>query len=73
MPGRPLDLEVLHNTRHVDQGKFQATGDPGDPAWLSGQLRDWLAAHKRHPRRWSEFELVARPAGRNKLLARVRA
>jgi hypothetical protein len=74
MPARALDLEVLRKNRHVDHGKFQATGDPGDPAWLAGQLRAWLAGHKWHPSRWGEFELTARPAGRGgKPLATVRA
>jgi|HubBroStandDraft_6_1064221.scaffolds.fasta_scaffold00062_10 hypothetical protein len=65
MPARPLDLEVMHGSRHVDGGTFQATGDPGNAAWLQGQLRDWLTAAKWQPSRWREFRLIARPAGRN--------
>lgn len=66
-----LDLEILRRNRREDI--FQAAGDPGDPAWLRGQLRGWLAARKWHASRWGEFELVARPAGRGKQLAKVRA
>lgn len=66
-----LDLEILHRRRHEDT--FQADGDPRDPAWLRGQLRDWLSGHKWAEVRWREFELVARPAGRGKQLAKVRA
>lgn len=72
MPARPLDLEVMHGTRHVDGGIFQATGDAGDAAWLQGQLRGWLRARKWQASRWPEFELIARAAGRNGTLARVR-
>jgi hypothetical protein len=71
MPARPLDLEVLRKNRHEDT--FQATGDPGDAAWLEGRLREWLAAHKRPVSRWGEFELVARGAGQWKQIAKVRA
>ena len=66
-----LDLEVLRKNRHEDT--FQATGDPGEPGWLQKQLRGWLAGHKWHASRWGEFELVARPAGQWKQLAKVRA
>ena len=70
MPDRRLDLEVLHKNRHEDE--FQVTGDPVDAGWLQARLRDWLAAHKWHAARWSEFELVARPAGQSRPLAKVR-
>ena len=70
MPARALDLSVLHGSRHMDT--FQASGDPADPAWLQGQLRDWLTAKKWHASRWGEFELIARAAGRSKQLAKVR-
>jgi hypothetical protein len=66
-----LDLEVLHGSRHEDT--FQAEGDPGDAAWLRRQLQGWLSGHKWHQARWREFELIARPAGRGKQLAKVRA
>ena len=66
-----LDLEVLRKNRHEDT--FQVTGDPADAGWLAGRLREWLAAHKWHASRWGEFELIARPAGRGKQLAKVRA
>lgn len=70
MPARPLDLEVLRKNRHEDT--FQATG-PTDAAWLQLQLREWLTGHKWSPGRWGEFELIARPAGEGKQLAKVRA
>ena len=66
-----LDLEVLRRNRREDT--FQATGDPDDPAWLRDRLRGWLTGHKWHTSRWDEFELVARPAGRGRQLAKVRA
>lgn len=66
-----LDLEVLRNSRPEDT--IQADGDPRDPAWLRRQLRGWLSGHKWHESRWGEFELIARPAGRGKQLAKVRA
>lgn len=66
-----LDLEVLRRNRHEDT--FQADGDPDDPAWLRKQLTGWLTGHKWHETRWGEFEMVARPAGRGKQLAKVRA
>ena len=66
-----LDLDVFHGSRR--EATWQAAGDPKDFAWLQGQLRTWLAAKKWAERRWPEFELVARPAGRGDKLARVRA
>lgn len=66
-----LDLEVLHRSRHEDT--FQAEGDPADAGWLQARLREWLRARKWHGSRWGEFELIARPAGRGKQLAKVRA
>lgn len=66
-----LDLEVYRKNRREDT--FQATGDPAEPGWLQARLREWLAGHKWHPARWGEFELVARPAGKVKQLAKVRA
>jgi len=72
MAARPLDLEVMHGRRHLDDGVFKATGDPADGAWLQGQLRDWLTAKGWQASRWREFELVARPVGRNRRLATVR-
>lgn len=66
-----LDLEVLRKNRHEDT--FQAAGDPDDVAWLERELQQWLAARKWHESRWGEFELIARPAGRGKQLAKVRA
>jgi hypothetical protein len=66
-----LDLEVLHRSRHEDT--FQASGDPRNAGWLQGELTGWLAARKWHQSRWGEFELVARPAGKNKPVAKVRA
>jgi hypothetical protein len=67
---RQLDLEILRKNRRADE--FQVTGDPVDAGWLQERLRDWLTAHKWHPTRWPEFELVARPAGQNKTLAKIR-
>lgn len=66
-----LDLEVLHRGRHEDT--FQVSGDPDDPMWLRERLRGWLAGHKWHASRWGEFEMIARPAGKGKQLAKVRA
>ena len=66
-----LDLEVLHRNRHEDT--FQATGDPREAGWLQGRLQEWLTAHKWQRSRWGEFELIARPAGRGRQLAKVRA
>ena len=66
-----LDLEVLHRGRHEDT--FQAAGDAAEAGWLRERLQEWLAAHKWQRSRWGEFELVARPAGRGKQLAKVRA
>ena len=66
-----LDLEVMRRNRHEDT--FQATGNPGDAKWLRDQLRGWLTGHKWHEGRWGEFELIARPAGQDKQLAKVRA
>jgi hypothetical protein len=66
-----LDLEIMHRGRRED--RFQAAGNPKDAAWLAERLREWLAAHKWQQSRWGEFELIARPAGRGKQLARVRA
>lgn len=66
-----LDLEVLRRNRHQDT--VQASGDPADPGWLAERLREWLTGHRWHKSRWGEFELIARPAGRGKQLARVRA
>lgn len=66
-----LDLDVIRKNRHEDT--IQVAGDPGDVAWLQKQLHKWLAGHKWHTSRWGEFELVARPAGRGKKLAKVRA
>lgn len=73
MPKQPpaLDLDVFHRTRR--EATFQASGDPGDFAWLERELRSWLQANKWHPSKWREFELVARPSGRGEKLARVRA
>ena len=65
-----LDLEVLRKNRHEDT--FQASGDP-DPGWLRERLQEWLTARKWARSRWGEFELVARPAGKGKQLAKVRA
>jgi hypothetical protein len=62
---------VLRKNRHEDT--FQADGEPADPAWLRRQLRGWLAGHKWQESRLGEFELIARPAGRGKQLAKVRA
>jgi hypothetical protein len=66
-----LDLEVLRMNRHEDT--FQAQGDPGEVGWLQRRLQEWLTANKWHTSRWGEFELIARPAGRGKQLAKVRA
>ena len=66
-----LDLEVLRNNRPEDT--FQAEGDADDAAWLRRQLQGWLSGHKWARARWREFELIARPAGRGKKLAKVRA
>ena len=66
-----LDLEVLHGSRHEDT--FQVSGDADDVRWLELELAKWLAAHKWARSRWGEFELIARPAGRGKQLAKVRA
>ena len=66
-----LDLEVLRKHRHEDT--FQATGDPGDGAWLQKRLREWLTGHRWAEGRWGEFELVARKAGHWTQLAKVRA
>lgn len=66
-----LDLEVLHRNRHEDT--FQASGDADDARWLELELAKWLTAHKWQRSRWGEFELVARPAGRGRQLAKVRA
>lgn len=66
-----LDLEVLRRNRHEDT--FQAAGDPGDAAWLRRQLRGWLELKRWHEDRWGEFELIARPAGKWKQLAKVRS
>jgi len=73
MPQPPvkLDLEVRHKNRREDT--YQTSGDPQDFAWLERELRSWLQAHKWHPSRWREFELVARLAGRGDTYARVRA
>jgi Holliday junction resolvase-like predicted endonuclease len=65
-----LDLEVLRKNRHEDT--FQAAGDPQDVAWLQRQLGKWLTDRKWATSRWGEFELIARPAGRGKQLAKVR-
>ena len=66
-----LDLEVLHRGRHEDT--FQVSGNPGEAGWLRERLQEWLAAHKWQRARWGEFELVARPAGKGKQVAKVRA
>jgi hypothetical protein len=66
-----LDLEVLRKNRREDV--FQAAGDPGDMAWLERELAKWLTARKWARSRWGEFELIARPAGRGKPVAKVRA
>ena len=73
MPPPPitLDLEVMRRNRHEDT--FQVTGYPSDAAWLQRQLRGWLTGHRWHEGRWGEFELIARPAGQGKQLAKVRA
>jgi hypothetical protein len=66
-----LDLEVLRKGRPEDE--FGAEGAPGDAAWLQSQLRSWLTANKWDKGRWGEFELLAREAGRSKILKKVRA
>jgi hypothetical protein len=66
-----LDLEVLHRSRLEDT--FQASGDPREAGWLRERLQEWLTAHKWQRSRWGEFELIARPAGRGRQLAKVRA
>jgi hypothetical protein len=66
-----LDLEVMRRNRHEDT--FQATGNPDDATWLQKRLREWLTGHKWATGRWGEFELIARPAGQGKQLAKVRA
>jgi hypothetical protein len=72
MPGnpRPLDLTVQRNGRQVDT--FQTTGDPENLPWLEQELRDWLTGRKWHRAHWSQFELVAREAGRGHIFAKVR-
>jgi hypothetical protein len=70
-PPLTLDLEVMRRNRHEDT--FQATGNPGNADWLRSQLRGWLTGHRWHEGRWGEFELIARPAGHGKQLAKVRA
>ena len=66
-----LDLEVLRKNRHEDT--FQASGNPAEAGWLRERLQEWLTGHKWDRSRWGEFELVARPAGKGKQLAKVRA
>jgi len=68
---RPLDLTVLRNGRPADT--FQATGDPEDHPWLESELRGWLIGRKWNGAHWSQFELVAREAGRARIFAKVRA
>jgi hypothetical protein len=68
---RPLDLEVLRKGRPVDT--FQANGDPQDPAWLQKRLQGWLEAEKWDRSLWSDFEIIARDAGKSRQLAKVRA
>ena len=66
-----LDLDILRKGRREDT--FQATGNPRDAGWLQDRLTTWLADHKWGRSRWGEFELIARPAGQGKKLAKVRA
>jgi hypothetical protein len=66
-----LDLDVMRRNRHEDT--IQATGNPGNADWLQKQLRGWLRGHGWAEGRWNEFELIARPAGQGKKLAKVRA
>jgi hypothetical protein len=66
-----LDLEVRRRNRREDT--IQVTGNPGDHAWLQKQLRGWLKGNGWAVGRWGEFEMIARPAGQGKNLAKVRA
>jgi hypothetical protein len=71
MTARALDLEVLRNGRPLDT--FTANGDPEDPAWLQGRLRGWLEGRGWDRALWGAFEFVAREAGKQRPLKKVRA
>jgi len=68
---QPLELEVHRKGRREDA--FQATGDLSDFAWMQGELRKWLTGKKWHQDRWTEFELLVRPAGTWDKPVKVRA
>ena len=70
MPKRPLDLEILRKNRR--EAVLSVDADPADARGLGDTLRGWLDGNGWDEGRWREFELVARPAGEGKILARVR-
>ena len=71
MTSQPLDLTVLRTGRK--QAAFTAEADPAVPAQLQAILETWLTGEKWGRSLWPQFELAARPAGRWKIAATVRA
>jgi hypothetical protein len=70
MPKRPLDLEILRKGRR--EAVLSVEAEPADARALGDALRGWLAGNGWDEGRWREFELIARPAGEGRALARVR-
>lgn len=70
MPKRPLDLEILRKNRR--EAVVQAEADPTNHSVLRDHLKGWLTGNGWDEGRWGEFEMIARPAGEGKILARVR-
>ena len=70
MAKRALDLEICRKGRH--QADLQTEADPENFSILRDHLKGWLSGNKWGEGRWGEFELIARPAGEGKVLARVR-
>lgn len=71
MAKRALDLEIRRKGRR--ETALVTEADPADFSGLRDHLRGWLEGEGWDEGRWREFEMVVRPAGEGKVLARVRA
>jgi hypothetical protein len=70
MPKRPLDLEILRKNRR--EAVLETEADPANYSVLEDHLKGWLSGDGWDGGRWGEFEMIVRPAGEGKILARVR-
>jgi hypothetical protein len=70
MPDADLDIDIRRRGHREDT--FTVRADPANTPGLQAILKAWLEGHGWHAGRWAEFDIEARPAGGNKLLARTR-